>query len=122
MPAGKIRVNGTEINEPYVYQDVPFEAGVIDCSTAVRSPRCFAAIQLGDDQYLVMGDNRVQFGGLSVGLSHSIRENGLLQHRHAGGPSGPCGLGSFPSRQMGSWRFSDGSLRAMTGTQPSLLF
>ncbi|MFK0006912.1 signal peptidase I [Paenarthrobacter sp. NPDC090520] len=58
--SGRLKVNGDAIDEPYVFQDFAFDAGTLDCSTAVASPRCFATIRLGQDQYLVLGDHRSQ--------------------------------------------------------------
>lgn len=55
---GQLRVNGEAVDEPYVFQDVPFDAGTLDCTTAEASPRCFGPVRLGQDQYLVMGDHR----------------------------------------------------------------
>ncbi|MFJ4029159.1 signal peptidase I [Paenarthrobacter sp. NPDC089989] len=58
--AGRVKVNGDAVEEPYVFQDFAFDAGTLDCSTTVASPRCFAPIRLGEDQYLVLGDHRSQ--------------------------------------------------------------
>ncbi|MGO4145568.1 signal peptidase I [Paenarthrobacter sp. YAF11_1] len=55
---GAVKVNGAAISEPYVHQDYPLQAGSLDCSTAVESPRCFEPIILSDGQYLLMGDHR----------------------------------------------------------------
>lgn len=56
--AGQVTVNGEPIDEPYLFQDLPFEAGELDCSTSPVSRRCFRGTTVGDDQYLVMGDHR----------------------------------------------------------------
>lgn len=55
---GQLTVNGEAIAEPYVFQDLPFDPGNRDCTTAVASPRCFGPIRLGQDQYLLLGDHR----------------------------------------------------------------
>jgi signal peptidase I len=56
--AGRVTVNGAPLDEPYVFEDLPFEARELDCSTSPASERCFREIVLGDDEYLVMGDHR----------------------------------------------------------------
>ncbi|GAA3283818.1 signal peptidase I [Paenarthrobacter aurescens] len=55
---GQVIVNSAAVAEPYVFQDLAFISGTTDCSTPVRSPRCFGPILLGEDQYLLMGDHR----------------------------------------------------------------
>lgn len=55
---GRLTVNGRALDEPYVFEDQPFEAGVLDCESQPRSLRCFDEIVLGDDEYLVLGDHR----------------------------------------------------------------
>ncbi|WP_347108260.1 signal peptidase I [Paenarthrobacter sp. S56] len=57
--AGRVEVNGSGIDEPYVYQDLPFDAAAgMECSTAANSPRCFRPLHLATDQYLLLGDHR----------------------------------------------------------------
>ncbi|MFE4196481.1 signal peptidase I [Paenarthrobacter sp. NPDC056912] len=69
--AGQVKVNGVAVSEPYVFQDLAFTAGGVDCSTAVRSPRCFGPIHLGEDQYLFLGDHRSNSGD-SVSACRSV--------------------------------------------------
>lgn len=73
---GKVKVNGAAVVEPYVFQDLVFTSGAIDCSTAARSPRCFGPILLGQDQYLFLGDHR------------SNSEDSVSACRSAGAPAG----------------------------------
>lgn len=56
--SGAVEVDGAEIAEPYVVNDLPFIAGELDCTTSPVSPRCFAPIAIPADSYVVMGDNR----------------------------------------------------------------
>ncbi|MFI2565626.1 signal peptidase I [Paenarthrobacter sp. NPDC018779] len=56
--SGQVMVNGQAIAEPFVFEDLPFDVGNLDCTTAVSSPRCFGPIRLGEDQYLFLGDHR----------------------------------------------------------------
>lgn len=55
---GRLSVDGESLDEPYVSQDYPFVPGENDCSTRPQSMRCFAAVVVPDDSYLVLGDNR----------------------------------------------------------------
>lgn len=55
---GKIEVDGQALDEPYVTNDLPFAPGESDCATTPRSPRCFDAVTVPKDSYLVLGDNR----------------------------------------------------------------
>lgn len=55
---GAITVNGVELDEHYVFEDFPFEAGVLDCDTTPRSMRCFDTVTVPADSYLVLGDHR----------------------------------------------------------------
>lgn len=55
---GALTVDGIPIDEPYVYQDFPFIAGSVDCTTDPGSLRCFDSVTVPEDSYLVLGDNR----------------------------------------------------------------
>lgn len=55
---GKVLVDGTPLDEPYVVKDLPFISGELDCDSTPMSTRCFTAVTIPDDSYLVLGDNR----------------------------------------------------------------
>lgn len=55
---GQLIVDGEPLDEPYVTNDLPFEAGTLDCDTTPRSLRCFDAVVVPADSYLMLGDNR----------------------------------------------------------------
>lgn len=55
---GAILVNGEPLEEPYVAHDLPFEEEVLDCDSDPISNRCFPHVELGTDEYWMMGDNR----------------------------------------------------------------
>lgn len=57
---GKVTVNGQALDEPYIYEDLRFEPGTFDCSSAQPSARCFAPITVPEGNLLVMGDHRSQ--------------------------------------------------------------
>lgn len=43
---GRVMVNGEALDEPYIFEDLPFTAGALDCSTDPLSPRCFARLEV----------------------------------------------------------------------------
>jgi signal peptidase I len=55
---GRVVVNGHPIDEPYVFQDLPFVAGQLDCTTTPASARCFPEVTVPKDSYLMLGDHR----------------------------------------------------------------
>lgn len=55
---GAVSVDGVPLDEPYVFEDYPFEAGVIDCSTTPASARCFEDFTVPEGELFVLGDHR----------------------------------------------------------------
>lgn len=55
---GAVVVDGKPLLENYVVQNLPFEAGTLDCDSTPMSTRCFPEVTVPDDAYLVLGDNR----------------------------------------------------------------
>ena len=55
---GRLVVDGVPVDEPYVFQDIPYQQGALDCSTTPRSTRCFPAVTVPAGSYLVLGDHR----------------------------------------------------------------
>lgn len=68
---GRLTVNGTPLDEPYVGSDLAFSAGSIDCATPQPSPRCFAPITVPEGHLLVMGDNRSNSADSVVACRHA---------------------------------------------------
>ena len=56
--SGRVQVNGASLSEPYVYEDLAFLPGSLDCSTSPRSVRCFGPLTVPAGGLLVMGDHR----------------------------------------------------------------
>ncbi|WP_291048149.1 signal peptidase I [Herbiconiux sp.] len=59
---GRMLVDGVPLDEPYVFEDLPFVAGSTDCESTPASLRCFDEYTLPDDRYLVLGDHRSASG------------------------------------------------------------
>ena len=55
---GHVKVDGQALEESYVTNDFAFEAGALDCTSTPRSSRCFDAVEVPADSYLMLGDNR----------------------------------------------------------------
>ena len=64
---GKLRVDGVEIDEPYIFEDLPYVRGASDCSTTPASLRCFAPVTVPEGMLLVLGDHR---GASSDGITN----------------------------------------------------
>ena len=58
--AGSVTVDGKALDEPYIFENFPFTAGTSDCTTAVKSQRCFGPVTIPADSLWVMGDHRSQ--------------------------------------------------------------
>ncbi len=54
---GALIVDGEPLDEPYVFQDLPFGEGM-DCDSEPASRRCFDEVTVPADSYLVLGDHR----------------------------------------------------------------
>lgn len=65
--SGGLTRNGEPVDEPWVFQDLPFVAGQLDCQSAERSRRCFPLVEVPEGKYLMMGDHR---SNSSDGISH----------------------------------------------------
>jgi signal peptidase I len=55
---GKLRIDGQPLDEPYIFEDLPFEAGSNDCKTSPGSLRCFPAFTVPEGELVVLGDHR----------------------------------------------------------------
>lgn len=55
---GRLLVDGAPLDEPYVYDDFPFEPGVLDCDSTPRSSRCFEPVSAPTESLIVLGDHR----------------------------------------------------------------
>ena len=53
---GRVQVDGQPLDEPYIYEDLPFTPGVLDCETG--SQRCFAPVIVPAGKLFMLGDHR----------------------------------------------------------------
>jgi signal peptidase I len=66
-PDGRVTVDGVPLDEPYVYEDLPFTPGSLDCSSSPRSTRCFPEITVPKENLLVLGDHRSESADSVIG-------------------------------------------------------
>ncbi len=64
---GRVLVDDRPLDEPYVFEDLPFTAGALDCSSTPRSTRCFPEITVPRENLFVLGDHRSQSADSVVG-------------------------------------------------------
>jgi signal peptidase I len=76
---GRLIVNGEPITEPYVYEDLPFNAGVRDCDTSPRSTRCFPGIDVPEGMLLVLGDHRSESADSVVSCRGAVTAPGCAR-------------------------------------------
>ncbi|NQD88449.1 signal peptidase I [Paenarthrobacter sp. CM16] len=100
--AGAVKVNGAAMSEPYVHEDLPFHAGSLDCSTAVKSPRCFGALLLGEDQYLMVGDHRSSSEDSVAACRNPAAAADCVRTVHRGDITGRVDWRVFPFSKWGS--------------------
>lgn len=55
-PDGAVVVDGKALAEPYIFEDLPFVPGELDCTSGSR--RCFGPITVPEGRLLVLGDHR----------------------------------------------------------------
>ncbi|MBO0980994.1 signal peptidase I [Microbacterium sp. SD291] len=75
---GRLIVDGEPIDEPYVFEDLAFEAGELDCATTPRSSRCLPEAVVPAGSYLMLGDHR------------SVSADGAMECRVPGADDAGC--------------------------------
>lgn len=98
---GKVLVNGTAIDEPYVYEDLPFTPGSSDCTSSPRSTRCFGEIVVPADSYLVMGDHRSQSADSVIACRGGADANGCARFVPRSRVVGPVVFRLWPVGSLG---------------------
>ena len=64
---GRVTVDGEVLDEPYVFEDLPFVDDTLDCASTPRSTRCFPEITVPEGMLLVLGDHRSQSADSVIG-------------------------------------------------------
>ena len=64
---GRVTVDDQPLDEPYVFEDLPFTPGALDCTSSPRSTRCFPEIRVPRENLLVLGDHRSQSADSVIG-------------------------------------------------------
>jgi len=98
---GRVTVDGTPLTEPYVFEDLPFTAGTLDCSSSPRSTRCFPEITVPQDNYLVMGDHRSESADSVIGCRGATEGPECARFVPAGRVVGPVVLRFWPLNALG---------------------
>jgi signal peptidase I len=99
---GHVTVDGRALDEPYVYEDLPFTPGTLDCSSAPRSPRCFPQIRVTEDTLLVLGDHRSESADSVFGCRGAARGPECARLVPIDRVVGPVVLRFWPPGSMGS--------------------
>jgi len=56
--SGQLQRDGQGVRESYLYEDLPFIWGSLDCASVPRSRRCFGPFTVPDGELVVLGDHR----------------------------------------------------------------
>ncbi len=92
---GNLVVDHHSLNEPYIYQPIPFEKGVADCTvdpadpTRYKSRRCFAPYTVPEGNLWVMGDHRSESSDSSV-YCLGLTAQGVQQYQQTRGDHQTC--------------------------------
>ncbi len=98
---GRVTVGDRPLDEPYVFEDLPFTPGVMDCGTNPRSIRCFPEITVPAENYLVMGDHRSQSADSVIGCRGSTEGPECVQLVPEDRVIGPVVARFWPLRDAG---------------------
>lgn len=101
-PTGHVLVNNVPIAEPWVYQDLEFTSGTLDCSSEPRSTRCFPEITVPADHYLVMGDHRSDSADSVQSCRGHAEAAGCAKFVPKGRIVGPAVVRIWPVNRLGT--------------------
>jgi signal peptidase I len=99
---GRVTVDGVPLDEPYVYENLSFTAGTLDCSSSPRSTRCFPEIVVPEENYLVLGDHRSQSADSVIGCRGATEGQECARFVPAGRVVGPVVLRFWPLGDIGA--------------------
>jgi signal peptidase I len=98
---GAVLVDGRPLDEPYVYEDLPFTPGTLDCASSPRSTRCFPEITVPEGNLLVMGDHRSQSADSVIACRGATEGPECAQFVPLGRVVGPVVLRFWPLDAIG---------------------
>lgn len=101
---GKVTVDDRPLEEPYVFEDLPFVAGSLDCSSTPRSTRCFPEITVPADDLLVLGDHRSQSADSVIGCRGATEGGECARFVPLTRVVGPVVLRFWPPGDIGGLR------------------
>ncbi len=99
---GQVVVNGRPIEEPYVFEDLSFSPGTLDCRTSPRSSRCFPELTVPSDAILVLGDHRSQSADSVVSCRGAVTAPGCARFVPLDRVVGPVASRFWPLSRVGS--------------------
>lgn len=98
---GAVTVDGRALDEPYVFEDLPFTPGTLDCDSTPRSTRCFPDIRVPTDTYVVLGDHRSQSADSVIGCRGGTGSGDCARFVPAERVVGPVVLRFWPAGEAG---------------------
>ena len=98
---GKVQIDGVPLTEDYIYEDLPFAPGTLDCTTSPRSPRCFPEITVPAEHYLVMGDHRSESADSVIACRGSTAATSCARFVPADRIVGPVLATFWPLNRLG---------------------
>ncbi len=98
---GEVTVDGRPLDETYIYEDLPFTPGTLDCSSSPRSTRCFPEITVPEDNLLVLGDHRSESADSVIGCRGATEGQECAQFVPADRVVGPVVLRFWPLTAFG---------------------
>lgn len=73
--SGQLLRDGQSVQESYLFEDLPFTQGRLDCRSVPRSMRCFGPFHVPEGELVVLGDHR------SVSADSVITCRGAESHK-----------------------------------------
>lgn len=98
---GRVTVDDVPLDEPYVYENLPFTPGALDCQTTPRSARCFPEITVASENLLVLGDHRSQSADSVIGCRGGTEKPECVRFVPRGRVVGPVVARFWPLTDLG---------------------
>ena len=99
--AGRLMLNDLALDEPYVFEDLAFTAGTLDCATQPSSARCFGRIRVPEGELLMVGDHRSNSADSLLRCRGGGSGDGCAQFVKAGQVVGKVRFSLLPPHPVG---------------------